>query len=81
MNPGPSHFKAPAAFSLPGTPRPTPAALAPCGSSWRPVPRDLVFASFPGSKGGWHSDLLYLLLVLVPPILVFLGLKIHLPWR
>ncbi|XP_021556068.1 interleukin-21 receptor [Neomonachus schauinslandi] len=32
-------------------------------------------------KGGWHIYLLYLLLVFILPILVFLGLKIHLPWR
>ncbi|XP_044089488.1 interleukin-21 receptor isoform X1 [Neovison vison] len=32
-------------------------------------------------KAGWHTSLLYLLLVAIPPLLVFLGLKIHLPWR
>ncbi|XP_011232334.1 interleukin-21 receptor [Ailuropoda melanoleuca] len=32
-------------------------------------------------KGGWHTYLLYLLLVVILPILVFLGLKIHLTWR
>ncbi|CAK6444917.1 unnamed protein product [Pipistrellus nathusii] len=32
-------------------------------------------------KGGWHADLLYLFLVLTLPILVYLGLKIRLPWR
>lgn len=32
-------------------------------------------------KGGWHTDLLYLFLVFTLPILVYLGLKIRLPWR
>lgn len=32
-------------------------------------------------KAAWDPHLLLLLLVLVAPILVFLGLKIHLPWR
>ncbi|XP_038395917.1 interleukin-21 receptor [Canis lupus familiaris] len=32
-------------------------------------------------KGSQHTYLLYLLLVIILPILVFLGLKIHLPWR
>ncbi|XP_069920648.1 interleukin-21 receptor isoform X2 [Oryctolagus cuniculus] len=33
------------------------------------------------AKGGWDPHLLLLLLVVMAPILVFLGLKIHLPWR
>ncbi|XP_016071704.1 PREDICTED: interleukin-21 receptor [Miniopterus natalensis] len=33
------------------------------------------------TKGGWHTDLLYLALVFTLPILVYLGLKIRLPWR
>uniref|UniRef100_F7BSP0 Interleukin 21 receptor n=1 Tax=Equus caballus TaxID=9796 RepID=F7BSP0_HORSE len=50
--------------------------------TWSEWSEPVIFQTQPeGSKGGWHSDLLYLLLVLVPPILVFLGLKIHLPWR
>ncbi|EPQ10248.1 Interleukin-21 receptor [Myotis brandtii] len=32
-------------------------------------------------KAGWHTDLLYLFLVFTLPILVYLGLKIRLPWR
>lgn len=38
-------------------------------------------ASFAEIKGGRHPSLLYLLLVVILPILVFLGLKVHLPWR
>lgn len=36
---------------------------------------------FPELKAGWHTDLLYLFLVFTLPILVYLGLKIRLPWR
>lgn len=47
----------------------------------RYVQFDPVFAFFPEMKGGWHTELVYLLLVFILPVLVYLGLKIHLPWR
>ncbi|XP_054438799.1 interleukin-21 receptor [Pteronotus mesoamericanus] len=34
-----------------------------------------------GIKGGLYPDLLYLFLVITLPVLVYLGLKIRLPWR
>lgn len=62
----------------PRTPRPPhPAHVA----SSRGVQLDLVFASFPETEGGRHTDLLYVSLVITLPILVFVGLKIRLPWR
>ncbi|XP_004439412.1 PREDICTED: interleukin-21 receptor isoform X1 [Ceratotherium simum simum] len=50
--------------------------------TWSEWSDPVIFQTQPEErKGGWRTDLLYLLLILVPPILVFLGLKIHLPWR
>lgn len=62
-------------------PDPLPSTPAPRGLWERWVPLHPVSASFPEIKGGWRTYLLYLLLVIILPILVFLGLKIHLPWR
>lgn len=68
--------------SLQGTcPDPVPTAPAPRGA-WLEVGSTLPsVCSLPEIKGSQHTYLLYLLLVIILPILVFLGLKIHLPWR
>ncbi|KAM7149260.1 interleukin-21 receptor isoform 1-T1 [Molossus nigricans] len=50
--------------------------------TWSEWSDPVVFHTQPEeTKGGWNTDLLYVSLVLTLPILVYLGLKIHLPWR
>lgn len=50
--------------------------------AWSDWSDSVIFHTQPEeTKGGWHTDLLYLLLVFILPVLVYLGLKIRLPWR
>ncbi|XP_010621860.1 interleukin-21 receptor [Fukomys damarensis] len=55
------------------------------GGTWSEWSDPVIFRTQPEEpKAGWDTRLLLLLLsllVLVPPAVVFVGLKIHLPWR
>ncbi|XP_066236119.1 interleukin-21 receptor [Saccopteryx leptura] len=50
--------------------------------AWSEWSKPVIFQTQPEEiKGGWHMGLLYVFLVFLVPILVYLGLKIRLPWR
>lgn len=81
-NPCQSYSKAPVA--LPPSPAP-PQAHGPPHPPSPPLAEvdslHLPSASSPEMKGGSHTDLWYILLIFTITVLVYLGLKIRLPWR
>uniref|UniRef100_A0A0P6JCG6 Interleukin-21 receptor isoform 2 n=2 Tax=Heterocephalus glaber TaxID=10181 RepID=A0A0P6JCG6_HETGA len=79
----PGEFRKNSSYELQVRAGPQPGSFF--GGTWSEWSDPVIFHTQPEEpKAGWDTGLLLLLLslvVLVPPAIVFVGLKIHLPWR